>query len=196
MDRPGKLSEISQIERRQILHGITYMWRIEKKTAKLIETWNRKEFASSSQDGGLDRYASLPHTTKRRITTNLKTKDNRTARKSDCMEVQQPRSQRRNIHPDHSTMQRNGLPCHGKYLRLCPLQCNKCTKTKKYSPNERTGQNSRKITKWQGDSQPITCRVQNTGNQDAHRNDWVWLQNKGRNEGYTKLNKGKYMGNQ
>ena len=27
------------------------------------------------------------------------------------------------------------------------------------------------------DSQPIRCRVQNTGNQDAHRNGWVWSQN-------------------
>ena len=32
---------------------------------------------------------------------------------------------------------------------------------------ERTNQNSRKRTKQQGDSQPIRCRVQNTGNQDA-----------------------------
>ena len=27
------------------------------------------------------------------------------------------------------------------------------------------------INKLQRDSQPIRCRVQNTGNQDAHRND-------------------------
>ena len=26
----------------------------------------------------------------------------------------------------------------------------------------------------------------NTGNQDGHRSDWVWMQNKGRSEGYTK----------
>ena len=40
-----------------------------------------------SQDGGVGRYASFPHTTKRRITTNLKTKTTRTARKLNCMEV-------------------------------------------------------------------------------------------------------------
>ena len=34
------------------------------------------------------------------------------------------------------------------------------------------------------DRQPIRCRVQNTGNQDAHRNGWVWSQNRGENEGY------------
>ena len=42
--------------------------------------------------------------------------------------------------------------------------------TKKYGPNERTDQNSRKRTKQQGYSQPIRCRVQNTGNQNNHRN--------------------------
>ena len=35
----------------------------------------------------------------------------------------------------------------------------------------------KKTTERQRDSQPIRCTVQNTGNQDAHRNDWVWLQN-------------------
>ena len=40
---------------------------------------------------------------------------------------------------------------------------------KKYGPNERIDQNSIERTKQQGDSQPIRCRVQNTGNQDAHR---------------------------
>ena len=39
------------------------------------------------------------------------------------------------------------LPCLGKYLRLHPLQHNGCIKTKKYDPNERTDQNSRKRTK-------------------------------------------------
>ena len=33
-----------------------------------------------------------------------------------------------------------------------------------------------KRTKWQRDSQPITCRVQNTGYQEAHRIGWVWSQ--------------------
>ena len=43
--------------------------------------------------------------------------------------------------------------------------------TKKYGPKERIDQNSRKRTRQQGDRQPIRCRVQNTGNQDAHRID-------------------------
>ena len=34
-----------------------------------------------SQDGGIGRYASLPHTTKRRTTTNLKTKNNQNCQK-------------------------------------------------------------------------------------------------------------------
>ena len=44
-----------------------------------------------------------------------------------------------------------------------PLQHSSYTETKKYGPNERTDQNSRKRAKQQGDSQPIRCRVQNTG---------------------------------
>ena len=47
---------------------------------------------NSSQDVGIDRNASFPCTTKRRITTNLKTVKTRTARKSNCMELWQPRS--------------------------------------------------------------------------------------------------------
>ena len=52
------------------------------------------------------------------------------------------------------------------------------------------------LNKWPGDSQPIRCRVLNTGNQDAHRNGWVWSQNRGKSEGYAKWNKEKYTGNQ
>ena len=74
---------------------------------------------------------------------------------------------------------------------------NRHAKAKKYGPNERTDQSSRKNkTKQQRDSQPFKCRVQNTGNQDAHRNDWVEPQNKGRSEDYTKWNKEKHTGNQ
>ena len=36
------------------------------------------------------------------------------------------------------------MPCPGKYLRLCPLLCNRCIKTKKYGPKERIDQSSRK----------------------------------------------------
>ena len=46
---------------------------------------------TSGQDGGIGRYPLPPPTTQRRTTTNLKTKTTRTARKSNCMEVQQPR---------------------------------------------------------------------------------------------------------
>ena len=41
--------------------------------------------------------------------------------------------------------------------------------TKKYGPDERTEQNPRKRTKQNGDSQPIRCRVHNTGYRDAQR---------------------------
>ena len=36
---------------------------------------------TSDQDGGIDRYALLPHTTKRGTTTNLKTKNNQNCQK-------------------------------------------------------------------------------------------------------------------
>ena len=49
-------------------------------------------------------------------------------------------------------IQQRRLPHPGEYLRLLPLQCNRCAKTKKYGPNERTDQNSRKRTKWQEDN--------------------------------------------
>ena len=88
------------------------------------------------------------------------------------------------------------LPRHGESLRFCPFLCKRWAKTKKYGPNERRDQNSRKRTKWLRDSQPIRRRVQNTGNQDAHRNGWVWLQNRGRNERYATWNNGKCTGNQ
>ena len=94
------------------------------------------------------------------------------------------------------TTQWSGLPHPGKYPSPHSLQHNRCTETKKYGPNERTDKNYRKRTKQQGDSQPIRCRVQNTGNQDAHRNGWVGFQNKGKYEGYAKWNKEKYTGNQ
>ena len=55
---------------------------------------------------------------------------------------------------------------------LRPLQRNKYAKPKKYDPNDRTGTNCRQRTKRQGDSQPIRCRVQNTGSQEAHRNEY------------------------
>ena len=44
----------------------------------------------------------------------------------------------------------------------------------------------RKGPKRRGHGPHIRYRVQNTANQDAYRNDYVLLQNEGRNEGYTK----------
>ena len=100
--------------------------------------------------------------------------------------------------PRHTAPQCSDLGCPhpGEYLRLCPLHHNRCAKTKKYGPSERTDQNSRKRTKWCRHSQPITCTVQNTGNQEAHRIGWIWSQIRWKNEGYAKWNKRKCTGNQ
>ena len=49
----------------------------------------RTLFGTSGQDGGEGRYILPPCPTKRRTTTNLKTKITITVRKSNCMEVQQ-----------------------------------------------------------------------------------------------------------
>ena len=66
--------------------------------------------------------------------------------------------------PSHTAPQRSrGLPHPVQYLRLCPLQCNRCAETKKYDPNERTDQSSKNRTKWWRDRQPFRCTVQNTG---------------------------------
>ena len=68
--------------------GLTY----EKKTIKLLKDNPGDIILTSSQDGGVGRHTVPPHTTKR-TATNLKTKKNpRTARKSNCVEVRQPRS--------------------------------------------------------------------------------------------------------
>ena len=47
---------------------------------------------TSCQDGGVGRYTLPPRTTKRRSTTNLKTKIIKTARKLNGIEVQKPKS--------------------------------------------------------------------------------------------------------
>ena len=94
-------------------------------------------------------------------------------------------------HIQHHNAMRVALPWRN--LRFCSLQCTGCAETKKYGPNERRGENSRKITKSQRYSQPIRCTVQNTGNQEAHRTGWIWSQIRWKNEGYTKW---KCTGNQ
>ena len=65
-----------------------------------------------------------------------------------------------------TTTQRRGLSCPGEYLRFHLLQHIRCTKTKKYGPNERTGQNSRKRTKdkeidnlWEAELKTLVTRV-------------------------------------
>ena len=45
---------------------------------------------------------------------------------------------------DRATTRQRGLPHPGEYLRLHPLPRNRCSETKKYGPNERTDQSSRK----------------------------------------------------
>ena len=54
--------------------------------------FQKEILGSSGQDGGVGRNASLPCTTKRRLTTNFKSIKTRTARKANCMELQQPKS--------------------------------------------------------------------------------------------------------
>ena len=82
-----------------------------------------------------------------------------------------------------ATTQPCGLPHLGEYLRLHLLQHNRCTKANRYGPNERTNQNSKNRTEQWRDSQLMRCRVQTTCNQDAHRNGWVWPQNREKCEG-------------
>ena len=48
---------------------------------KDIENLNKNQLGSSSQDGGVGRKASFPHTTKRRTTINLKTVNNQKCQK-------------------------------------------------------------------------------------------------------------------
>ena len=55
-------------------------------------------------------------------------------------------------------------------------------------------QNKTPAKELNGYSQPIRCRIQNSGDQDAQRTQWQ--QHKGRNEGYIKWNKGKHTENQ
>ena len=66
-------------------------------------------------------------------------------------------------------------------IQECPLLRNKQVKTKKKKKKVQI-KVQKKYTKQWRDSQPIRCRVQNNGDQDTHRNDWAWPQNKGRSE--------------
>ena len=80
---------------------------------------------SSSQDGGVGRNPSLPHTTKRRITTNLKSINNQ-------------RCQNIKLH---------GAPTTKELKKQSTEQPDWCAETKKYGPNERREQNFRKRAK-------------------------------------------------
>ena len=99
-----------------------------------------------------------------------------------------------------ATTQQRGLPHPGKYLRFCLLQHNRCiTETKKYGPNERIDQNSKKRAKRKGNTQSIRCRVQITGYKDAQGTQWGPQQHKKdpvRNKGYINLNKEHFTGKQ
>ena len=88
-------------------------------------------------------------------------------------------------------------PCPGEYPRLCPLHLNMCAETKKYGPNERPGQNSRK-KKTLSDKE-----IDNLSDADFKTlkirmfTEMIELGCKLKEEiGYTKWNKGKYTGNQ
>ena len=64
-----------------------------------------------------------------------------------------------------------GLPHPGEYLKLCSLQCNRHTETKKSMAQMREQIKAPEIELSNEEiTNPIICRVQNTGNQDAHRN--------------------------
>ena len=45
-----------------------------------------------------------------------------------------------------ATIHQRGLPCPVEYLRLRPLQCNRCADTKKSGPNERTNNSKKELT--------------------------------------------------
>ena len=49
-------------------------------------------------------------------------------------------------------------------------RCNQNEEIKNHVPNEKTGENSRKVTKQKGGKQPTTYRVQNNDYKDTQRN--------------------------
>ena len=66
-------------------------------------------------------------------------------------------------------IQPGGLPRPGEHLRLLPFYYI-TGKRKMAQMKERIKAQEKNTTQQQRDSQPIRCTVQNTGNQDAHRN--------------------------
>ena len=79
----------------RICRELTGYFNSMKKTQKEMKVTLseiNKYLQTSRQDGGIGKHIVPPHTTKRRTTTNLKTKNPRTTRKSNRMEIQQPRS--------------------------------------------------------------------------------------------------------
>ena len=77
-----------------------------------------------------------------------------------------------------------------------PLTSTRHTKIKTWPKWKNRPKLQKNTTKEQRDSQPTRCRIQNTGNQDAHRIGWVCSQNTGKREGYEKWNKQKSTGHQ
>ena len=69
---------------------------------------------------------------------------------------------------DSATKQWTGLPHQGQYLRLPILQHNMHT-SQKNMPQMKEQIKAPKTELNDKESQPIRCRVQNSGNQDAQR---------------------------
>ena len=84
----------------------------------------KSEIRSSGQDGGVGRNPSLPPTTKRKITTNLKSINNQKCKKINLhgtpttseLKIQSTRTT-----TGSATTQQGGLPFPGESLRPCPL---------------------------------------------------------------------------
>ena len=71
-------------EKVQGIRSINGRHKIDRRKLRIV--WE-----TAGQDGGVGRHTVPPRTTKRRTTTILKQKTTTTARKSNCMEVRQPR---------------------------------------------------------------------------------------------------------
>ena len=54
---------------------------MQKNSFRYPTSSSRVQYCTSGQDGGVGRYAWFPHTTKRRTTTDLKTKNNQNCQK-------------------------------------------------------------------------------------------------------------------
>ena len=76
----------------RMLNGLSENFNKKIKMEHKKKPVKNEEYRTSGQDGGISRYTLPPCTTKTRTTTHLKTKRTRTDKKSNYLEVQQPRS--------------------------------------------------------------------------------------------------------